>query len=650
VGLSDDLEYYVRTTNKGRCTIHRVADGTEVAQVPEPSGPPLADAGFGSGRLVAVRRLDYRFQLWDMSGPRPRLRFEAPNQVVTWHFRDDGAFLALQHADNSISVYDVAKGECLHRFAASDRAAFLLLHPTGPYLAAYSYVRPLVQVLDWRTGAVVASATFSEFRGWVHRSGAWSPDGRTLTVPDGDSGKIQQYAFDPVAPALRPTRLLEGQLPPTDIAYSPMGDRIVSHVRGGPVRMFDAVSGQLLFTTPSFPSASLLMLRFDRTGQRLAGARVGERNDRLGLWSVADAREYRALVHAGNAIPIDETGTLAPAAHPGGRLAAVSLTDGVALFDLESGRELAHLPCSGRIPRTTGTLGPGSVTFDGTGCLLTNGFEGCFRWPVRSDAVNPHRLIVGPPARLPFHTGNQPISASDDGRVVAQCLVLGFGTDTSGGGWILHPNAPVPRQVPPRQVQPDVSFSCCRVSPDGRWVAFGWVPFSQPILGVVVFDAATGQRVWLAPTPTPGPNECCFSRDGRWLVTTVDGGRLYAAGTWEPGPPCGPGRPWDATAQLAVLGQPNGIYRLVELATGRELARLEDPEQNDGKAALTPDGTKLIVAAPNGLRVWDLRRIRAELAKLGLDWEAPPYPPAQEKTAQHPLEVTVNLGPLAPPR
>ena len=68
----------------------------------------------------------------------------------------------------------------------------------------------------------------------------------------------------------------------------------------------------------------------------------------------------------------------------------------------------------------------------------------------------------------------------------------------------------------------------------------------------------------------------------------------------------------------------------VEVATGRELARFEDPEMLAGLARFTPDGTRLVVQAPNGLRVWDLRRVRRELAKLGLDWDAPPFPQATE--------------------
>jgi hypothetical protein len=177
------------------------------------------------------------------------------------------------------------------------------------------------------------------------------------------------------------------------------------------------------------------------------------------------------------------------------------------------------------------------------------------------------------------------------------------------------------------------------VSPDGRWVAFG-------LDRVKVYPAAGGECVWQSPAGKGTYGR--FSPDGRWLVTNVDGGRLYTVGTWEPGPQLGPGTPWDATSDLAILGQPNGIYRLVELATGRELARLEDPEQRTGPAAFTPDGAKLVVAVRNGLRVWDLARIRAGLSHLGLDWDKPPYSPAEDKPDQPTLHCTVDFGALAP--
>ena len=58
------------------------------------------------------------------------------------------------------------------------------------------------------------------------------------------------------------------------------------------------LSDQPLFSTHALTSAT--GLRFDRTGERLAAARVGTANDRIGLWSFAGGWEYQYLVHAGD--------------------------------------------------------------------------------------------------------------------------------------------------------------------------------------------------------------------------------------------------------------------------------------------------------------------------------------------------------------
>ena len=294
-----------------------------------------------------------------------------------------------------------------------------------------------------------------------------------------------------------------------DILFHPAGDRFISRGSSNHVVLFDPFSGQHLFSTHALPSAT--GLRFDRTGERLAAARVGTSNDRLGLWSFAGGLEYRYLVHARDQKSANYAN--GPAIHPSGRLAAIGLTDGVAIFDLETGSELAHIP-SGNV----------CAQFDGAGNLLTNGFEGCFRWPVRPDTANSTRLVVGPPAPLPFHRGDREIAASRDGRVVAQSMWAGEGTGSFAGGWILQPNAPAPLRV-----NTGKTTGWCSVSPDGRWVAFG-----DSFHDAEVFETATGKSVlkWAAGPP----NLCRFSPDGRWLITAIDNGRVYATGTWEPGP------------------------------------------------------------------------------------------------------------------
>jgi serine/threonine protein kinase/WD40 repeat protein len=615
--LNDDFTLYARTTETGGCTIRRVADDTEVCRLPELG--EHAQAKFGSGGMLGVvGTSSRRFQLWDLSGTQPILRFEEPN-VQDWHSRPKGDLLGLGHMDGSISIYETSTCTRLPRLAPVENVSKfnLRLHPTAPFVAAFSYYLRVVQVRELRSGTVVASV----LPPWPGGNGvcAWSPDGRTLLVPQGDGDKIQEYAFDPATPALRPTRTLQAPIDRSgnNITFHPAGDRFVVRGWQGLIDLYDAVSGQVLFSTQSLMSAADVMVNFDRTGEWLAGARVGPRYERIGLLSFAGGQEYRYLVHEGEVESANHRNGLT--VHPGGQLAAIGLPDGIVFFDLDTGRELAHI-VSGNV----------CAQFDAAGNLLTNGFEGFFRWPVRPDPANPRRLLVGPPQRLPFKPGDRRIAVSRDGRVIAQSMWHGYGMGPYSGGWVLHPSAPAPLRVT------SVSTGACSVSPDGRWVAFGvergygkWVE---------VYEAATGQRVWRSPAENR--NCCRFSPDGRWLLTDVDNGQMYATGTWERGPQLGTGGPVDATTDLVVMDQANGISRLVELATGRELAQLESPDTNAWYDTFTPDGTKLVVAARNGLRVWDLRRIRTGLAKLGLDWDAPPYPEAADRVPE-PIEVRV---------
>ena len=83
---------------------------------------------------------------------------------------------------------------------------------------------------------------------------------------------------------------------------------------------------------------------------------------------------------------------------------------------------------------------------------------------------------------------------------------------------------------------------------------------------------------------------------------------------------------------------------LADAATGRELARLTTLQPvTPTPLVFSPDGTKLIARTnQKTVLVWDLRRIRDQLAPIGLDWDAPPYPTVPDSRDA--------AGPLAPPR
>ena len=350
----------------------------------------------------------------------------------------------------------------------------------------------------------------------------------------------------------------------------------------------------------------------------------------MGLWSVADGREYRALSHNG-----PERGgfdCFAPAIHPGGRLAVVQIgitsdqrtNAGMVLFDLETGRELAFVKAAD---------GAGTPCFDGNGNLYTNGPLGVFRWPVRLDPQNPGRWQVGPREALPFPVkGDRSIATSRDGSVVAQA--------TWGAGvWVLHPDAQEARQIGNGRV------NHVAVSPDGAWVVP--IPHQEvPDPWLRVFDPRTLTPVCRLKSYFSNPR---FTADGQWLLTREEtGGRAHAVPTWKAGPSLGPGvaECTSADGRMAVLRLPGGIYRLVEIASGRELARLEEPDQFSTPVAFTPDGTRLVLATEDGLRVWDFRLIRAELAKWDLDWDHATWPPfpARGETTSTSLDVNVQLS------
>ena len=133
-----------------------------------------------------------------------------------------------------------------------------------------------------------------------------------------------------------------------------------------------------------------------------------------------------------------------------------------------------------------------------------------------------------------------------------------------------------------------------------------------------------------------------FSPDGRWLVSSTlpDAGprsyHFWRVGTWEPGlridqerngtaghPPA-----FTRDGRLMALGIAPDQVLLADPATGRELARLTTLQPvTPTPLVFSPDGTKLVASTnQKTVLVWDLRRIRDQLAPMGLDWDAPPYP------------------------
>ena len=615
---------YARCDRQGACSIRRVVDDVEIYHLPGLRGPesPHFSASLQlsrDGRFVAViahdpeRKKALEVHLWHLNGVTP-IGLLAEAQAGAVDFHRNGQEAALAYSDGSIGLFELPSGRQLRRLAPHSltREVNIALHPTEPLVAVCSLFGPVVQIRDLRTGEVVAS--LAQTGGVAHA--AWSRDGQTLAVCQPDPPLIRLYDRN----SLQPYSTIEGKGAHV-ITFNRAGDRLAAVGRDRSLGLFDVGTGQLLFTTPPAVGAA----RFGLDGRRLAGA---VQDGKLGIWEVGDGREYRTFVR--KAMPAKAGFFNRPSVDPDGRLLAIAMTDGFGLWDLASGSELVFIPTGGM---------NNCVLFEPSGALLTLCPRGLFRWPVEKNPGGAGHWVMGPPERLPLPRGHE-LGQSRDGRVIVTCSRAIDSEQAYAGGWVLRCEG----AGKPIRLDAGADIRSIAVSPDGRWV----VTVTQATGLGKIWDARDGRLVkQLAEYGVGFPR---FSPDGNWLSTDADGGRIFAVGNWEAGPRMGASAAFTPDNRLMAVQPPTGAVRLVELATGRELAHLEAPDfPGIASPVFTPDGTKLI-GLGYGIRVWDLRLVRQQLAELGLDWDAPPYPAADSRSEpKQPLKVQILLGDLSKP-
>jgi len=143
-----------------------------------------------------------------------------------------------------------------------------------------------------------------------------------------------------------------------------------------------------------------------------------------------------------------------------------------------------------------------------------------------------------------------------------------------------------------------------------------------------------------------------FSPQSRWLVTGApEEYRFWKVGSWEPAQAVPREHAGDMYGTmvfspdggtLALVRGRNADLKLMEAETGREWATLEAGEPR----CFSPRGNWLVTSEADGLvRLWDLRRIRQQLATLKLDWDTPLGEPEPPFTSEKPLRIVVDLEP-----
>jgi serine/threonine protein kinase/WD40 repeat protein len=610
-----DLERYARSDHQGNIELRQVEGDRLLAPLPRPGPAWKEDPGGAAirfspnGGLLAVAyghpllNQPTNCQVWDWR--RDEVVFRPPFPVAGGYvmaFSPDGRLLALGQRDGTVTVYEVDGWKEANRLKAVSAPTFLAFHPDGARLAAAGRTGT-IQVWEVTTGNLLYQVPLSTLPWGL----AWHPRGGLLAAACQDKNV---YLLDGSTGGRH--LVLQGhQAAVTWVTFAAEGDIVVSTAWDGSSRLWDPWTGREL-------------LRFAGQTQHVSrdGRRLASRAGRTGtVWELNPGRECLTLrPRPGSGGWIAELGV-----SPAGRW-LVTGGDRGRVWDLVLRQEVASLP-GARV--VDAKFHPSRPEF------FTSGQDGVYRWSF--DAVE-GVLQIRPADRLLQPGPLEGLGLDSDGRRA----VVAYGW----GARILALDNP-PGQSPPLD---HGRTGTAVLSPDGRWAATG----THNGFGVRVWDGRTGKA---ATELLPGERSTRphFSPDGRWLlIATGTEFGIWETGTWRPVRQIPLEQTGDVAAAAAfsldgkVLAVAVSLtaVRLWDADTWRPLARVQGPDADlIRQVAFTPDGTRLLVWGPGGtIRVWDLRRVREQLAEAGLDWDQPAYPPAPPPGDAKPLRVEVDAA------
>ena len=605
IAFDRTMTHYALRFRNGSIQVKNVDGDQEVARFTARGDRDINVFGFSpDGRYLATtHNPGFALTVWDIERRAAVLDDPGPVHWGAARFSPDSRRIVVALPDGEIVNSGVAGGQ--PRWSSRGPApGDPVFSPNGTQIAVICLENPpTVRVLEAESGRLLRSMPLPTlpFAGIV-----WSPDGTTLAVPCND---LKIYLYDAATGSRKAA--LEGSINSgIRVAFHPAGTLLASNGWERRLRLWDAVLCRPVLSLTGDPP---LVCEFSEDGRI-----VVSREDKLTTYEVEPALEYRSLVHASDR-PLE---LMRASIRREGRLLAAGAREGVVLWDLASGRELAFLP-----------IGLAwHLMFEASGDLLTSGTSGVWRWPVQLD-TDRGEFRLGPPRQLPFPNSNAGLAEDQLGRVVALANFSRAEVQISGHF---------------TQVGPLDDCRSVAVSPNGEWLATG----SHNGTGAQVWHIGDGIRV--KDLATEGTVQVVFSPDGKRLLTTPSPCKLWSVGTWSKEREIpGEGLCFTPDGRYLLVQDANKVLVLVEIESDRTVARFESPDSCEARwASFSPDGSRLVVTtneSPAAVHVWDLRAIRKRLAAIGLDWDAPVYSDDDPANAAAPPlpPLQIDLGPLA---
>ncbi len=614
--FSGDLSRCAALDAMDRIRVFEMPGAVDLATLPSPTGDQTRLIALYCDHQRLIRLFDRhgaarRLEVWRIPEAELLLAVDDVPDRASFDVTADGRTLAIGRADRAIHLYDMLTGAHTHRIELDREPSYLSFDPAGTRLARFHARDEKASVLDLETGD--STSILEEVS--VSYALEWTPDGSHIIAAATDSIHVWDVG------RRREVAVLSGHDSVVDrLMVSADGRWLVSSG-------WDMQNVWDLATARPILRPAMNVVAIHSSDRRMAGVAASE-----GRWSAAvgDLEHGTAfdMVSAGVGAGgrRGQSGTL----HPSGRLAAIGAGDAsegrwsVHFIDVAARRPIGRMDCHG-VPL---------IRFTDSGShLFSADARGLFR---RSVSLGVSSVRIGPAERLaaePTHA----FGASADGRRVTY-------VSASDSELVI---LDVESQLRKRSYRTGPSAQIVVVSPDGRWAAVNaWLHPGAEIwdldAGRVVVRLDVGARATLT-----------FSSCGRWLVVHEPSQLArIRVGHWEDvrltSPTFTDGHVSYSSDGRRLIGyDERGVLHMVDLESLVELAAFTPPDPGGVVGVtLSADGATLAAFSFRGafLQVWDIRRIRSELAAMGLDWDDPPCPAVQTDRPATPLRLVLESG------